>query len=130
MREMSAGIRWVRKRISFERRNRPHIREVGISKSWVRKSRCRGQDSNLGTPTRADLESAAFGRSATPARALGGGPSLRAFLLIEVGLGTGLEPLVNEDRLVATDRPVRHFLRRERAGRSVLDRESTDPATA
>jgi hypothetical protein len=29
---------------------------------------CRGQDSNLGTPARADLESAAFGRSATPAR--------------------------------------------------------------
>lgn len=28
---------------------------------------CRGQDSNLGTPARADLESAAFGRSATPA---------------------------------------------------------------
>ena len=29
---------------------------------------CRGQDLNLGTPSRADLESAAFGHSATPAR--------------------------------------------------------------
>ncbi len=47
---------------------------------------CRGQDSNLGTPARADLESAAFGRSATPARSPHGGPGYLIVLRVpEVG---------------------------------------------
>ncbi len=52
----------------------PRLRERGIPRILTGDSQptplqgwSRGQDSNLGTPARADLESAAFGRSATPA---------------------------------------------------------------
>ena len=50
----------------FTTRSESPVPSVSLRQTYIGES-CRGQDSNLGTPARADLESAAFGRSATPA---------------------------------------------------------------
>jgi hypothetical protein len=75
----SAGGGWIRsgwvgsphgpaRRVVRVERGCPSVARLRHKSGARLELKCRGQDSNLGTPSRADLESAAFGHSATPAR--------------------------------------------------------------
>src|SRR5713101_2479101 len=96
---------------------------------------CRGQDSNLGTPARADLESAAFGRSATPAPWVG--PRLLLFPLLELVLGErivlcegalGYPGRGRAAKLGARDRPGRRSDRS--SSNAAAHQAASDPAGA